>query len=272
MIEQGIDLMSQIDKAAMQCIQNYVEGLLTLDVLRTYIVQEWWKRQERHPEKTEESYDLLLKLTLGICSSTLYAAWSSTDKNLRNLAYENMRRYLERSLRRCCYTNKLLQYSDAIDEVLNQTLFELFYNLERNPAARPKAPASFIRWTQVAALHQAHAFVYKRLNSRDDSLEAEEESFSEHLIDERHPDPEEDVIARQLLQALKQAILSLSNPSYRQVLLSLYMEGIEEKELANILGVPAKEIYVWKFRALRALRKKPEIERIRHPWREDFSK
>lgn len=272
MIEQGIGLMSHIDKVVGQCVQEYAEGLLTLDVMRAQLLHEWWKEREKSAENSEVDADLLLKLALEICSSALYAAWSSKDKNLRNRAYENMRRYLERILRSCRYTNKLLAHSGAIDEVLNQTLFELFYNFERNPAARPKVPTAFIRWTQGAALHQAHAFVYKQLKSRDDSLEAEEEQFGERLIDEQHADPEEAVIAHQLLQALKQAILSLSNPSYRQVLLSLYLEGIEEKELANIIGVPAKEIYVWKFRALRALRKKPEIELMRNTWREHVSK
>lgn len=87
MIAQGIDLMSQIDKAAVQCIQDYAEGLLNSDVLRVHVLQEWRKMQKTHPEKTEATYDVLLKLALEVCSSTLYASWSLKDKNLRNRAY-----------------------------------------------------------------------------------------------------------------------------------------------------------------------------------------
>ena len=272
MIEQGEDLMVQITKAAEQTIRNYVQGLLTVEALQGQVVQTWQEKQEKEPEKMPVRYNLLESLALQICSNTLYAAWSSKDRKLRDLAYENMRQYLERSLRSCRYATRLSQFSGAIDEVLNQTLFELYHNFERNPQACPKTSASFIRWTQMAAIHQAHAFVYKRLNNHDASLDAGreegEDTLGEKLIDERHPNPEEGVIAHQLQQALIHAILSLPNPSYRRVLLSLYLEGMEEKELANVLGVSAKEIYVWKFRALQALRKNPEIERIRQTWRE----
>ena len=272
MIEQSGDLMSQISKAAEQTIQNYAQGLLTIEALQLQVIQVLQEKQEKEPEKILARHNLLVSLAMQICSNTLYAAWSSKDRNLRELAYENMRRYLERSLHSCPYASRLLHHSGAIDEVLNQTLLELYHNFERNPLASPKIPATFIRWTQMAAIHQAHAFVYKRLNNHDASLdegrEGGEDTLGEQLIDERHPNPEEGVIAHQLQQALIHAILSLPNPSYRKVLLSLYLEGMEEKELANVLGVSAKEIYVWKFRALQALRKNPEIERIRQTWRE----
>ena len=40
-----------------------------------------------------------------------------------------MRRYLERALSSCRYAQKLVQHSDAMDKIFNQTLFELFHNL-----------------------------------------------------------------------------------------------------------------------------------------------
>lgn len=274
MIEQGDDLMLQIRKAAEQIIQGYGQGLLTVDMLKVQIMHELRKRQDKPLtqkngyEKAQKRYDVLVNMALQICSRVLYAAWSSEEAELRNRAYENMRRYLERALSSCRYAQKLVRHSDAIDEILNQTLFELFHNFERNPSARPKDPAAFIRWTQVAAFHHAHAFVYRLRNDRYDSLEEGKEVYGEQLIDECNHNPEEGVIAQQLQQVLIRAILALRNPSYRQVLFSLYLEGMEEKELAHILGVSTQEVYMRKFRAVQALRKNPEVVRMLHPWRE----
>jgi len=274
MIEQSGDLMSHIKKAAEQIMQGYGQGLLTIDMLKAQMMHEWRERQdklltqENVGEKVQTRYDVLMGVALQICSRALYAAWISREPELRNRAYENMRRYLERTLYGCCYAQKLLRHSDAIDEVLNQTLFELFHNLERNPSARPRDPTFFIRWTQVAAIHHAHAFVYGLRNNRYDSLEERKEDYGEQLIDERNHNPEEGVIAQQLQQVLAHAILSLRNPSYRQVLHSLYLAGMEEKELANVLGVPKQEIYMRKFRAVQALQKNAEIVQMLRPWRE----
>lgn len=274
MIEQGNELMSQVEKAAEQIIQGYGQGLLTVDILKAQMMHELRERQkkllaqENMDAKAQTRYDVLVGVALQICSRVLYAAWVSGEPERRNRAYENMRQYLQRSLYSCRYAQKLLQHSDAIDDILNQTLFELFHNLERNPSARPKDPTAFIRWTQVAAIHHAHAFIYGLRNDRYDSLEEGKETYGEQLIDERNHNPEESVIAQQLQQVLIHAILSLRNPSYRQVLFSLYLVGMEEKELANALGVPTQEIYIRKFRAVQALRKNPEVARMLHSWRE----
>lgn len=274
MIEQGDDLMSQVRKAAEQIIQGYGQGLLTVDMLKVQVMHELRERQdklltqENGCEKARTRYDVLVSMAFQICSRALYAAWSSGEPERRNRAYENMRRYLERALSSCRYAQKLVQCSDAIDDILNQTLFELFHNLERNPSARPKDPTAFIRWTQAAAIHHAHAFVYGLRNDRYDSLEEGKETYGEQLIDECNHNPEEGVIAQQLQQVLIHAILSLRNSSYRQVLFSLYLAGMEEKELAHVLGVPAQEVYMRKFRAVKALRKNPEVVRMLSPWRE----
>ncbi len=274
MIEQGGDLMSQIKKAAEQIIQGYGQGLLTVDVLKAQIMHELRERQdklltqENVCEKVQARYDVLVSVALRICSRALYAAWSSRESELRNRAYENMRRYLERTLYSSRYAQKLTQCSDAIDEILNQTLFELFHNLERNPSARPKDPTAFIRWTQVAAIHHARAFVYGLRNKRYESLEEGKEIYGEQFLDECNHNPEEGVIAQQLQHVLIHAILALRNPLYRQVLFSLYLAGMEEKELAHALGVPVQEVYIRKFRAVQALRKNPEVVRMLRPWRE----
>lgn len=274
MIEQGGDLISQVKKAAEQIIQGYGQGLFTVDVLKAQMMhelresQEKLLAQEKKCEKAQKRYDVLVGIALQICSRALYSAWISGEPELRNRAYENMRRYLERALYSCRYAEELLQYSDAIDDILNQTLFELFHNLERNPSARPRDPTSFIRWTQVAAIHHAHAFVYGLRANRYDSLEEGKEVYGEQLFDERNHNPEEGVIAQQLQQVLIHAILALRNPLYRQVLLSLYVAGMEEKELANALGVSVQEIYMRKFRAVQALRKNHEIVRTLRAWRE----
>ncbi len=274
MIEQGDELISQVDKAVGQIMQDYGQGLLAEAKLKAQILHELMEREdtllteEKGCEKAQKRYNVLVRMALGICSQALYAAWSSQEPELRNRAYENIRRYLERTLHTCPYAQKLGQCSDAIDDILNQTLLELFHNFERNPSARPRNPVTFIRWTQVAAIHHAHAYVYGLMDNRSDSLEEGEELYGEQLVDERIQDPEEGVIAQQLQEVLIHAILALRNPSYRQVLFSLYLEGIEEKELAQSLGLTAQKVYMRKFRALQALRKSPEIMQMLRPWRE----
>ena len=69
-------------------------------------------------------------------------------------------------------------------------------------------------------------------------------------------------------QTLKDAILSLRNRNYQQVLLYTYFVDMDESEMASHLHVPVQEIYMWRYRALRALRKKPEIMQLLQIWRE----
>jgi len=198
----------------------------------------------------------------------LCAAWRSSQVEMRNCAFDNLRRYLERSLRNSGYAATLQQYEYAIEDVLHQTLEELHLSLTRNPLAGPDDPAAFLKWAQTAVIRDAHVFVEKCRDSRCDSLDAQQETLAELCVDERNIDPQDYVESQELQQALKDAILSLRNQHYRQVLLYTFLGGMDERDLAACLHVQVQEVYMWRCRALKAIRNNPEVMRALQAWRE----
>ena len=61
---------------------------------------------------------------------------------------------------------------------------------------------------------------------------------------------------------LGNAILSMRNPNYRLVLAYTYLAGVDEDELAQRLHIAVQDVYMWRYRALRTLRRNQEIMRI----------
>ena len=265
MIERSGDLWSQIRQVAVQSIRSYARGILTEEVLAQEMLQEW---KQRHTADEQPARGLLIRIAQRICSRALYMAWRSPGPDLRNRAFDNLRCYLERSLRCSGYAATLQEHENAIEDVLHQTLEELHLALTRNPSAGPDDPATFLKWAQTAVIRHAHVFVQKCKSNRFDSLDAQQEMFAEQIIDERADDPQECVISQELQQVLKDAILSLRNPRYRQVLLCTYLGGMDESDLASCLNVQVQEVYMWRHRALKALRKNPDVMRILQSWRE----
>src|SRR5438105_6506279 len=195
-------------------------------------------------------------------------AWRSPQPDLRNGASGHLGCYLERSLRNSGYAATLQEYENAIEDVLHQTLEELHLALIRNPSAGPDDPATFLKWAQTAVIRHAHVFVQKCKSNRCDSLDAQQETLAEQIIDERAADPQECVISQELQQVLKDAILSLRNPRYRDVLLCSYLGDMDESDVASSLNVKVQEVYLWRHRALKALRKNPDVMRALQSWRE----
>ena len=64
---------------------------------------------------------------------------------------------------------------------------------------------------------------------------------------------------QELQKTLVNALLSLRNPRYRQVLLANYFMDLDEREMAQQLGVDVQDVYLWRHRALKALRQQPGI-------------
>jgi len=195
-------------------------------------------------------------------------AWRSPQPDLRNRAFDNLRCYLERSLRNSGYAATLQEYENATEDVLHQTLEELHLALIRNSSAGPDDPATFLKWAQTAVIRHAHVFVQKCKSNRCDSLDAQQETFADQFVDDHADDPQECVTSQELQQVLKDAILSLRNPRYREVLLCTYLGGMDESDLASHLNVQVQEVYMWRHRALKALRKNPDVIRTLQSWRE----
>ncbi|HLQ30039.1 MAG TPA: sigma-70 family RNA polymerase sigma factor [Ktedonobacteraceae bacterium] len=266
MIERSGDLWSQLTSVATHSIQGYAQGILTVDVLREQILLEWREIREGDDQPSQR---VLSRIALRICSRALCAAWRSSQPDMRNCAFDNLRRYMERLLRHSSYAPSLLRYANAAEDVVQQTLEELYHTLMRNPSAGPNDPAAFLMWARTVIIRHAHVFVQKHQYDSCDSFEARQEELSEQLVD-KHTchNPLQLFTDKELQEALKDAILSLRNLRHQQVLLYTYLGGIDESELARHLNVPVQKVYMWRHRALNALRSEPEVMQKLQAWRE----
>lgn len=263
MIERDCDMEQSIRKVAYRAIQLYTQGILTVEVLAERVMQEW---KVRHMEEDKPMHALLTRMAQRVCSRELYVACCSPEQERRNLAFDNLRRYLENSLRRTFYAKALELHTNLVEDILHQTLSNLCLALSRDPPAGPGDPAAFLKWTQTILIRDAYSFFKKAQSEACVSLDAQPGYFVEQLIDEHNQDPQEQALQQELQQVLKNAILSLKNPRYRQVLIYTYLAGMDESELAYILHVQVQDVYLWRHRALKALRSKPEVMQALRPW------
>ena len=263
MVEQGCDLGQSICGVADRAIQRYARGILTVEVLTEQMRQDW---EARGIGEDKLSQALLTRIAQRICSRELYAAWRSPDQELRNLAFGNIRRYLENSLRQVLYAKPLELHANVLEDVLQQTLSSLCLALNRNPPGGPSDPAAFLKWMQTILIREAYSFSLKAQGEPCISLDVQPEAFFDQLVNEHNGDPQEQVLQMELQQTLKNAILSLRNPRYRLVLICTYLAGMDESELANYLQVQVQEVYLWRHRALKALRSKTEVMQALQPW------
>jgi RNA polymerase sigma factor (sigma-70 family) len=284
MIEKDGDLWLQIATVANKVIGWCAREILTVDALTEQMWMEWMtmRRDEDQP-----SNSLLTRIALRNCSRALCAAWRSAQPDIRNCAFENLRRYLHRSIRNSSYAHLFGRDAHAIEDVLHEVLEDLFKAIRRNPVAGPDDPASFLKYAQIAARRHAYTYMQKRQQEAFLSLGDIKEYQLEHRADthdtpdtpdtldtldnpgdKREQNPERYAEHHELQQFLKDAILTLRNKRHQQVLLYTYLGGMEEQELASFLGVSVQEIYMWRYRALQALRNKTEIMQVLQLWRE----
>jgi RNA polymerase sigma factor (sigma-70 family) len=256
MSEQGDDLQAKIRAVAEKAVQAYAQGLLSLEALAERISAEWQKvRKGDEPPPRE----VLWRIAQRICSYELYHAWRSSDITMRNHAFYNLRQYLEQLLARSRYVSTLRDYAHAVEDVVHQTLEILLQH--GNPG--PNDPAAFLKWTQTILIRQARTYQQKSQLDPCVSLDSQTELFHEQLVNNSNNtdthDPLERVLLHELREALGRAILSMRNPRYRLVLIYTFLAGVDEDEMARRLGVPVQDIYLWRHRALKALRRNPEI-------------
>lgn len=256
MSEQHDDLWVRCRTLAERAIHFYAQDLLSAEMLIVSMVGEW---ERLRMEDEQPSQAVLTRIAQRICSRELCTAWRSPDVALRNCAFANLRRYLERSLLHTRYATVLQSHAHVLEDVLHQTL-ELLHLLSMQEAAGPDDPASFLKWTQTILIRQTRAFLIKYQREENLSLEEVVELFGEQFVDTTS-DPLKQVLLNELQQVLADVILTMRNQRYRQVLLYTYIAGIDERELARRLHVQVQDVYLWRHRALKALRNKPEVMR-----------
>ncbi len=254
MSEQDDDLQSMIRAVAEKAIQAYVQGILLPAVLAEQIFREWVQVRKGD---MQPSHDVLVRIAQRICSRELYNAWRTKDISMRNYAFYNIRRYLEHSLLNTRYAALLRTVAHAEEDVMHQTL-EILLAVEMKG---PDDPAAFLKWIQTIVIRQAHAYVQKQQCGGEVSLDAQMELLQDRLVNQSDgaDDPLEHVLLRELHEALGKAILSMRNRNYRLVLVYIYLVGMDEAELAQRLHVAVQDIYLWRHRALKTLRRNKEI-------------
>jgi len=250
------DIVSSAYAIAEWAVQHYAQGLLPVETLATWILNE--ANQQRIDEKSP-SQRMLTRLAQRFCSCVLYDAWRSSDVEKRNNAFGNLRRFLEWSLLHSSYGSRLHDNIHAIEDVLHSTLEILSSLAMQKKTSGPDDPAAFLKWTQTILIRQAHTFLDRAARDNCLSLDEQGEFFSEQLVDTRNGNPLDEVLLQEVQKSLVDVLLSLRNPRYRQVLLATYVLDIDEREVAKRLGVEVQEVYLWRHRALKALRQEPTI-------------
>lgn len=255
MIDSSEGMHVEIRSVAEQMILRYARGIVAVEDLVERIAKEW---EERRIGTDRSPHAVLVRIAQRICSRSLYAAWRSSDIHLRNCAFDNLRNYLEFSLLHCGYAPALQSSENATEDVLHLTLEELIRILQQNGAG-PDDPAAFLKWSRTILIRQAHVYLQKYQREPCLSLDAQKEIYAEQFVDTREKDPHNYAEEKELHLTLKGAILSLRNPRYRQVLLCTFLGGMDESELAAGLHVQVQDVYMWRHRALKALREDAEL-------------
>jgi RNA polymerase sigma factor (sigma-70 family) len=156
------------------------------------------------------------------------------------------------------YAETLQRRAHMLEDVLHQTL-EILHLISIQEVGGPDDPASFLKWAQTILIRQARAMLMKNQREENLSLDEISELFDEQQFVDTANDPLKQVLLKELQQILGDVILGMRNHRYRQVLLYTYIAGVDEQELARRLQVPVQDIYLWRHRALKALRNKPEV-------------
>ena len=250
------DVLSSAYTIAAQAIQQYAQGLLTVETLATQILDEV---NTQGTEDNIPSQRILIRISQRICSRILYNAWRSSNSEKRNLAFANLRRSLEWSLLHSSYAPRLHVYTNAIEDVLHSTLEILSVLATQKNVSGPDDPAAFPKWTQTILIRQAHAFLERTTRDACLSLDEQVETFAEQFVDTRNGDPLEEILVREVQKTLVDAVFSLRNPRYRQVLFATYIMDLDEREVARQMDVAVQDVYLWRHRALKAMRQQPNV-------------
>lgn len=256
---QNNDFWSMMCREAEKAVSCYAQGVIEAQALAESMVREW------EIQETVEIYPLqkvLARMAQRLCSRALYEAWLSPDAGMRNRAFEAMRSYLSGLLHvrsaSLCRGN-----IHAADDILNQTLETLHLLLTRDgERAGPDEPCAFLKWIETIMRRKLYAYLKKSEADVPISLDEQfacTEDTSEQWEDESNPDPLRQLLREELKQALTEAICSLRNPNYKLVLIYNFLEGMDDSELALRLNAPIDRVYLWKHRALNALRKNQKV-------------
>lgn len=266
MIVQELALEEEFRNVAIEAVQFYTPGILSVDVLIVQMRQQWIQHEQ---QGAQPAPDLLRRIAQRCCSQALYNAWQSCNPQVRESASTILIKHLKLSLQRTRYVSALSDADYAIEEIVQETLLDMQRGYRGEIVAGPSDPAAFLKWSQTILMRHARVVAQKvwrdrgRYVSLEEELAAHPEQSDERpcFIESRDHDPLDEVLIVELQQALKDAILSLRNRHYRDVLLYTYLAGLNEEEMSRLWKVSLQTIYLWRHRALDTLRKNPALIR-----------
>ena len=250
------DALALVWASAERARERYVQGLISVEKLVTLMLNE---EDVQSMDGNTSSQKIFSRVAQRTCSRILHDAWRSSDVERQNLAFMNLRRYLEELLLYSSYAHRLHTYAYVVEDVVHATLEILSTCVAQKNGNGPDDPAAFLKWTKTILLRQAYAFLERDMQHTCLSLDEQIELFAEQFIDTQNNDPLHSVLVRELQQTLIDSLHSLRNPHYRQVLLATYLMDIDEQEVARRMNVEVHDVYLWRHRGLKALRQHPKM-------------
>jgi RNA polymerase sigma factor (sigma-70 family) len=240
---------------AQRAIQRYARGLVDVDWLYEQLARA---ASEGSGEATlARSLEMLAR---GLCSGALCAACLSSEERVRERGFENLRNYLSEVLAHTVVGVRW-KAEEVRAETLQQAMVEIFKSLRKQNGG-PAQPAAFLKWARVILFRQLARSRSQVEDTDGLSFEDQAEPTLASLVDRANTDPLEALLRSERLLELKRTIASMRNPQYRAVLLHLFFQGLEERELAVLWRVRVRDISLWRCRALKALRRQPGIQQL----------
>lgn len=247
---------SGLIELAQRAIQRYARDLMSVDWLYEQLV---YAASAEFAGETSLARSLEM-LASGLCSQALYEACLSSQEGVRNLGFENLRNYLAEVLAHIT-VGVPGKAEELRAEALQQAMVEIFKSVCKRGGG-PEQPAAFLKWARVILVRQISRCRQQARDADGFSLEDQAASALVKLVDKANIDPLEALLRRERLVELRWAIAAMRNPQYRAVLVHIFFIGLEERELAALWRVRMRDIYLWRCRALKALRKQLGVQQV----------
>ena len=137
------------------------------------------------------------------------------------------------------------------EDITQETFIKVFYKLKKL-----KDPGYFRFWLYRIARNEAYQRHRKIQRRSEVSIDNEEIGYYEFLPnDKNEPDPEKQVISRELDSVIQKAVLSLK-PKYRDVFILAVQEKMSYEEIAKIVGRSVVSVKTDIYRARQAVKEK----------------